>query len=261
MAWEEEVSALLDKYRKHYVFDENSGILEMGYSLDFLVSLSEEEVSSGHVYKGYPPYFYPGLFFTRDGTLLNRTFENGVYYGFSPTRWRILKRVGNKALAISEKVLERTAFSTDGGNSYGKDSVRKRLDGDFLGQLFLEGNPRLLPFDDLGGDWVALPSVEDIKGCENPDVLPSNATDYALRNKGKIKAYWTRSASGKSPTSESIRWAASEHDQDEWGVREWRDEERIYFVHAVDVKDGALIELPANDFDVGIRPCLWVRLD
>lgn len=260
MAWEEEINALLETYRNHYVFDESAGIVELGFSRDFVVNLSEDEVSSGHIYKGYEPYLYPGLFFTQGGTLLERTFKNGVYYALSPTRWRILKRDGNKALAISEKALEATSFNKDGFNLYNKDSIRKRLEEDFLGQLFLEGNPRLLPFEDLDGALIALPSVDDIKECENRDVLLCKATDYALRGDKKMKAYWTRDASNKAPMTETRSWDAGEHDQDEWGVQEWSEEERIRFVYAVNAQDGSLVEMPANDFNVGIRPCLWVLL-
>ena len=179
------------------------------------------------------------------------------YFLFEPIKWRILKKEGHEALLLSDALLDARLFSAK-SNNYANSEVRAWLNGEFLKMAFPNGGEHIIassvdnsasttesssnPYacEDTS-DRVFLLSYRDY---ENADYgFTDNAsrcsapTDYAVA-KGAYKNssngndyYWTR-----SPRSGSLYGA--------WCVR----------------ADGGRDGDGVNNYGIGVRPCLRVRV-
>lgn len=187
---------------------------------------------------------------------IGETVELGTYSGElstykdtsvegKPIRWVVVHKYGDRALLMTEQIIDSKAIDEDGDVSdFAFSSLYKYLNAEFKNHAFT-GAERALLKDD-----VSLPSAVEIGTyVSDDDILKATSIDTV---------------------SESEWWTSTieEYDDDDWGGY-WDDEDDW------DYADGefrsSYVDLYGNinngedgetqDEELGVRPAIWVKLN
>ena len=159
---------------------------------------------------------------------------------FGPYTWRVLKVDGNRALLITEDVIEEQPYNTDGvAATWRECSLRHYLNGEFLDRFSYREQASILTIKVINADSIL---YETHGGEETLDKIfllsIDEAQGYFTDNKDRVAKY-----------EESASW---------W----WLRSPGIYahFAALVNVV-GYVTERGYNvDFQHGVRPALWLNL-
>ena len=124
-------------------------------------------------------------------------------YKSEKVNWLVIKRSGNAALAVSEKILDEHDYTLEGNTdfNYSDSDMRKWLTETMLPELFSEEEREYLIADEGTGDKLFLPSNQDVYLLSNEDYRPK-LTNYA-QIKGVRDTYVTKPCNYSENTENS----------------------------------------------------------
>jgi hypothetical protein len=167
-----------------------------------------------------------GAFMVKTNTQLTsrKKVSRGDIISFNRYNWRVLDVVDNRALIITEKLIEERKFDAS-SNNWTSSEIRHYLNNDFYNTFNYDEKNRI----DNGNDKIFLLSVQEAQKYFSGDIdrIALNIDDY---NMSFYHNWWLRTP--------------------------WTDEHYVYRI----LRDGRFSNCSARESRIGVRPALWLKL-
>lgn len=161
-----------------------------------------------------------------------------------PIRWIVVHKDGNRALLMTEQIIDSKAIDEDGDVSdFAYSSLYKYLNADFKNHAFSSAERALLK------DGVSLPSTVELDTyVSDDDILDAASIDTVYQSR-----WWTSTIEEYDDD-----WDWYWDDEDDW---DYSDSE---FLSSYVDRRGDIVNSDddcTQDEELGVRPAIWVKLN
>lgn len=192
---------------------------------------------------------------------------------FGSYEWRVLKIQNNKALIITEYIIERRSYhSAYKDTTWADCSLRKYLNGEFYNRFSAADQSRIIPVLNKNPDneWYGSEGGEDTQdsifllSMEEAVCRYFGDSSSRLYNPGKNQRYWFQ----RKDENNSLRIARhkGEKGADWWWLRSpGRVRVKAVYIHGdgnIGIQGNNILigNLSDGECRGGVRPALWVKL-
>ena len=181
-------------------------------------------------------------------------FDIGTYCGEQLT-WTVLKVEGNRALLLSDKVVDMKPYNTDKNDfTWENCSLRKWLNEDFYGKAFSAEEQQMIVKTTVHNKDITVHGYS--LGNDTEDYIYILSSEEMSTGRNVRKAGQTQTAKDNSPHGRVFRY--------------WRRDPATLTSYGYDYMKMCTMECDGNEVyygsslnskEVGVRPAMWVNVD